>query len=121
MVCAVDLGGTNLRAANIDSDGDIHDRVRFPTPRTEDPQEIVSAIISAVNECAKAAANRGQTVDATCIVVPGSVHARTGRVVNAPNVPAIVDFPLNHALTESLGKPVLIENDANAAAVGEIW
>ena len=60
-------------------------------------------------------------MEAICIVVPGSVHAKTGRVVNAPNVPAIVDFPLNHALTESLGRPILIENDANAAAVGERW
>jgi glucokinase len=54
-------------------------------------------------------------------VVPGSVHAQTGLVVNAPNVPAIVDFPLNEALAASLGRPILIENDANAAAVGEMW
>jgi glucokinase len=121
LFCAVDLGGTNLRAATIDRTGEIHNRARFPTPRTNDPNEIVLAIASAVNECTKDAAGRRQSVAAICIVVPGSVQANTGRVVNAPNVPAIVDFPLHEALAQSLGRPVLIENDANAAAVGELW
>jgi glucokinase len=117
----VDLGGTNLRAATIDTDGEIHDQVRFPTPRTEDSNEIVSAITSAVRECSKHAEGRGQTVESLCIVVPGSVHAKTGLVVNAPNVPAIVGFPLHEALAARLGGSILIENDANAAAVGEMW
>lgn len=121
LICAVDLGGTNLRAATIDGNGEIHERARHPTPRTNDPNEIVSAITSAVNECAKPAAARNQKVETLCIVVPGSVHAQTGLVVNAPNVPAIVDFPLNDALQKSLGGTILIENDANAAAVGEMW
>ena len=121
LVCAVDLGGTNLRAATIGSDGEIYDRVKCSTPRTNDANEIVQSITAAVKECDKAAAARGQRVAALCIVVPGSVHAQTGLVVNAPNVPAIVDFPLTDALESSLGTPILIENDANAAAVGEMW
>ena len=121
LVCAVDLGGTNLRAATIDDNGAIHDRARFPTPRTDNPTEIVSALTSAVTECSKPAEARGQNIEALCIVVPGSVHAQTGLVVNAPNVPAIVDFPLKDAVEASLGGPILIENDANAAAVGEMW
>jgi len=121
LVCAVDLGGTNLRAATIDDNGEIHDRARFPTPHTDNPTEIVSALTAAVTECSKPAEARGQNIEALCIVVPGSVHAQTGLVVNAPNVPAIVDFPWKDAVEASLGGPILIENDANAAAVGEMW
>jgi glucokinase len=121
LVCAVDLGGTNLRAATIDRDGEIHDRARSPTPRTNDASEIVSAIASVVNDCFNQAALRKSRVNTVSVVVPGSVHADTGLVVNAPNVPAIVDFGLSEALADKLQRSVLIENDANAAAVGEMW
>ena len=117
----MDLGGTNLRAANISGNGDIHARAKSPTPHTDDPNEIVSAIANAVTECSNHAAKREQQVEAVSIVVPGSVHARTGLVVNAPNVPALIDFGLTAALEAKLQRPAFIENDANAAAVGEMW
>ena len=121
LVCAVDLGGTNLRAATIDPAGKFHERVRLLTPHTTDANEIVSAIASAVTECAGQAALRHEQVGSVCVVVPGSVHAETGLVVNAPNVPALVDFALTEALASKLARPILIENDANAAALGEMW
>jgi glucokinase len=121
LVCAVDLGGTNLRAANIDAQGNIHERARRPTPQTEDPHVIISAISSVVSDCVAQAQGRGESVAAISIVVPGSVSPESGLVVNAPNVPSIVAFPLPEALTKELPRPMLIENDANAAAVGEMW
>jgi glucokinase len=121
LVCAVDLGGTNLRAATVDAGGQIHDRGRIATPDPHDADKIVAAITSAVNQCHAAAGERGVTIDAVSIVVPGSVQAETGVIVNAPNLPAIVNFPLGAALTEKLQRPILLENDANAAALGEFW
>ena len=121
LVCAVDLGGTNLRAANIDCEGSIHERVRVSTPVTSNPNEIVSAIASPVNECANQAATRGEQIQAVSVVVPGSVQTDTGVIVNAPNIPAIVGFDLGQALTSELHRPISLENDANAAAVGEMW
>ena len=121
IVCAVDLGGTNLRAATIDQEGKIHDRARLITPRTDDAHEIVSAISSTIRECSIEAGNRGAKVDAISVVVPGSVNPASRVVVNAPNVPSIVNFALPAALENQLHGPVLIENDANAAAVGEMW
>jgi glucokinase len=121
LVCAVDLGGTNLRAANIDHEGRIHERVKTHTPQTELPAEIVDAIARAVAQCEAEAANREESIDVVSVVVPGSVHAQTRAIVNAPNVPAIVDFGLAEALEAKLQRSVLIENDANAAALGEMW
>jgi len=121
LVCAVDLGGTNLRAANIDREGSILERVKVSTPDTDNPNEIVLAIASAVNECANQAAKRGEGIQAVSVVVPGSVQTDTSVIVNAPNIPAIVGFDLGHALSAELHRPILLENDANAAAVGEMW
>jgi glucokinase len=121
LVCAVDLGGTNLRAANIDSSGRVHQRIKFPTPDSDRAEDIVDAIASAIERCEAEAANRAGRIEAVSVVVPGSVHAQTRAIVNAPNVPAIVDFGLAEALETKLQRPVLIENDANAAALGEMW
>ena len=121
LVCAVDLGGTNLRAANIDSSGRVHERVKFPTPDSDKAEDIVDAIAAAIERCEAEAAKRAQRIDAVSVVVPGSVHAQTRVVVNAPNVPAIVDFRLAEALEGRLQRQVQIENDANAAALGEMW
>jgi glucokinase len=49
------------------------------------------------------------------------VNVAAGAVVIAPNLPCLDGFLLGAALTEKLGLPAIIENDANAAAVGEMW
>jgi glucokinase len=121
LVCAVDLGGTNLRAANIDPEGRIHERIKIATPESHKAQDVVKAIGSAVTSCEAKASTRGARVQAISIVVPGSVQADTGLVVNAPNLPSIVNFRLRDALNSALQRPVAIENDANAAALGEMW
>jgi len=121
LVCAVDLGGTNLRAANIDRDGRIHERVRNPTPQSDKPDEVVARVVAAVRECEAEALKRGAHVGGVSVVVPGSVHVETGLVFNAPNLPSLQGYELAPALETALGRPVLLENDANAAALGEMW
>lgn len=118
LVCAVDLGGTNLRAAIIDADGRIQERFKFNTPDTHESTEIVSAIIEAVSACE---ARASKPFEAVSIVVPGSVRQGAGVVVNAPNIPSLVGFNLPSALADKLSAPIVIENDANAAALGEMW
>src|SRR2546429_4083887 len=121
LVCAVDLGGTNLRAANIDRDGRVHERVKKSTPKSDKPEDIVSAIASAVKQCEADSEKRGAQVHTASVVVPGSVHAATGVVINAPNIPCLLGYKLGAALENELDCRVLLENDANAAALGEMW
>jgi glucokinase len=121
LVCTVDLGGTNLRAANIDRDGHIHERVRTPTPGSKPAAELVSAIAAAVRECETKGSKRGAALLAVSVVVPGSVQVETGAIFNAPNIPSLQGYELAPALETALGRPVLLENDANAAALGEMW
>jgi glucokinase len=74
-----------------------------------------------VRECEAKGSKLGAAVLAVSVVVPGSVQVETGVVFNAPNIPSLQGYQLAPALETALGRPVMLENDANAAAVGEMW
>ena len=117
LIFAADLGGTHLRAATVDECGKIHFRSKQSTPQGSDPNQIVRAVVNAVREIGAAA----KELTAVSLVVPGTVNVQEGIVVKAPNLPCLDGFPLAAALTDELGLPAILENDANAAAVGEMW
>jgi glucokinase len=121
VVFAADLGGTYLRAATVDESGRIHFRLKRNTPRAETPDAIVRALVLAVRECEKHCSATGKGIQAISVVVPGSLHADAGIVVKAPNLPCLDGFNLTTVLTAELKRPAIIENDANAAAIGEMW
>lgn len=121
VVFAADLGGTHLRAATVDAGGRIHFRMKHSTPQAEKPEEIVAALVQAVRECETQCAAAGESIGAVSVVVPGSVNVAAGTIVKAPNLPCLSGFPLTRALTEELKRPAILENDANAAAIGEMW
>src|SRR3979411_1786965 len=121
LVCAVDLGGTNLRSANIDRCGRTHDRVRNATPASDAAEDVVDSIAAAVRECEAAALKRGAQIQSVSVAVPGTVHIDTGLVVNAPNIKCLEGYKLGPALESALDRSVLLENDANAATLGEVW
>lgn len=121
LVIAADLGGTNLRAATVDRLGRIQERTKQTTPKAAKSHEIVRAIVAAARECEKRSADRGAQIRAVSVVVPGTVQVENGVVMKAPNVPCLDGFRLAAALQSELQWPAVLENDANAAAVGEMW
>jgi len=120
-VFAADLGGTHLRTAVVDETGKIHFRLKQKTPAAETPEEIVEALVSAASDCDEQSTGAGKPIDAISVVVPGSVNVAAGSIVKAPNLPCLDGFHLTGALTNALNRPALLDNDANAAAVGEMW
>jgi glucokinase len=122
VIFAADLGGTNLRSATVSENGQITHRVKNPTPHsTRHADEIVSALVAAARECEKSVLSEGGSIRAASVVVPGTVDIVGETVVQAPNVSCLDGYRLADALRAELGWPVLLENDANAAAVGEMW
>src|ERR1044071_7203932 len=121
VVFAADLGGTHLRAATVDENGNIHFRHKQKTPHASEPDEIVRALVRAVRECEIQSQLNGHRIRAVSVVVPGSVNVQQGVVMKAPNVACLDGFGLTAALTSELELPAVVENDANAAAVGEMW
>jgi len=115
-IFAADLGGTHLRAATVDQKGRIQSRFKQNTPQGKDANAIVDAIVGAVHEFQKET-----EISAVSLVVPGTVKVEEGMVVKAPNLPCLDGFRLAAALSSRLDVPAILENDANAAAVGEMW
>lgn len=118
VVFAVDLGGTHLRVALVDSTGKIHTQLKRHTPRDDSPHVLVEALASVANDW------RGRDhgpIIAASVMVPGAVDSGQSVVLSAPNLPSLINFGLKAVLQERLGWPVVLENDANAAAIGEMW
>lgn len=118
---AADLGGTHLRVGIVDRNGQIFCREMQATPKADEPDEIVQALVNAVRKCEPEVAEKGGAIGAVSVVVPGTVDLPDGVVVTAPNLPSLDGFNLAAALKRDLTWPVIIENDANAAALGEMW
>ena len=118
LIFAADLGGTHLRAAIVDRNGRIQFHFKQNTPQGGDPRAIVDAVVAAVHESRKQTSSE---ITAVSLVVPGTVKVEEGVVVKAPNLPCLDGFPLGAALADQLRLPAILENDANAAAVGEMW
>ncbi len=118
LVFAVDLGGTHLRAALVDSTGRIHAQVKQHTPKDDSPDVVVEALASVAGEWRRD--NPGRIVSAS-VMVPGAVDRAQAVVLSAPNLPSLINFGLKEVLQKRLGWPVFLENDANAAATGEMW
>lgn len=121
LIFAADLGGTHLRAAVVGCDGKIHYRLKQPTPQAEKPDGIVHALVDAAHEGARHIAPKGERISAVSIAVPGTINFEEGVVVKAPNVPCLDGFRLAAALESELKWPAILENDANSAAIGEMW
>lgn len=116
-VFVADLGGTKLSAAIIDQKGKIADRKTVPV-------DVSSPLmpISQIKDLAKDLAGKRAPRDifaAAAVAVPGLVRS-TGTVW-APNLPGWEKMPLASRLKKSLGIPVLVESDRNAAILGEAW
>ncbi len=116
-VVAIDLGGTNVRAALVDPDGSIIHRDRRPTPSGDAQPDVLVEMVRAM---AALAAEDGSPVDRAVVGLPGVVDHVAEVLVAAPNLPqAWLPFLTDAWLTEQTGLAVSLANDADLAAVGE--
>ncbi|MBK9164957.1 MAG: ROK family protein [Acidobacteria bacterium] len=120
MVLAADLGGTNLRMAVIGENGETKYRSRSSTPTTRRRDDVVELLIDSARECIKASKPLGD-ISAFGIAAPAVLDHDAGKILIAPNLPELNDFPLAATIADALNIEVFLENDANAAAIGENW
>ncbi|NLG09838.1 MAG: ROK family protein [Deinococcales bacterium] len=109
----LDLGGTKILAAAVE-DGEVLDSVRVDTPQSGF-EDVVDALVGTAEELAA----RGFASDAIGIGSPGPLDKERKKVIFSPNIAGLEDAPLVAALEERLGKPVVLENDANVAGYAE--
>jgi len=121
VVIGVDLGGTNMRTALLSPDGLILDRHKVSTHAAEGWKQVVARLVENIVRYQKIAIGKGLTVAAVGVGAPGVIQMDSGIVVKSPNFPDWNNLPLKEVLEKALNVPVFIENDANAAALGEQW
>lgn len=112
MAIGVDVGGTKVAAGVVDEDGTIVVKARRPTPSTS-PADVEKTIGDLVEEL-----RRDHEVIAVGIGAAGFVDADRSTVLFAPNLAWRAE-PLRDEVAKLVGLPVVVENDANAAAWGE--
>ena len=112
-ILAIDVGGTGLKAAVLDGEGNmLTERVRVETPHPCAPDLLVETLVKLVEPL--------PAYDFVSVGFPGVV--RDGRVITAPNLgtEAFKWFDLAGALSERLGKPVRVLNDADMQGLGAV-
>jgi len=114
----LDLGGTNLRAAAISFEGKIVDQISGRTNLSEGRDAVIDDMVESIRTLRDR--QQGRFAGAG-IGVPGFIELDKGFIVGSNNLPALENFPLRDEIENRLGAPVVLENDANAAALGEKW
>ncbi len=117
LVVAVDLGGTQMRAGVLRG-AEVLSQVVLQTGNRR-PESMLPRAFAAVEQALQQTGAAIEQVAGIGIGAPGPLDSRTGIVFTPPNMPGWDLLPLRHMFVERYHVPVYVENDANAAALGE--
>lgn len=112
----IDLGGSYIKGVITDGDGNILGWERIPTQREKGVEHVLSLIEVLVNSLGK----RGGNLAGVGIGIPGMLDISAEKVLLAPNL-EWKNINIKQSLKQRLKMPIFLENDANAAALGEAW
>lgn len=118
-VLAIDIGGTKLAAGVVDAGGRILARGEVPTIAAEGPTRVLERIVGLGKDLLGRSEVSVDAVRRIGVGCAGPVDRLAGLVLNPPNLPGWTRVALADHLQQAFGLPVILENDANAAALGE--
>jgi glucokinase len=116
----VDLGGTNLRIAAVDSNGKMLEKTTTSTEVSRGRDQVIEEMCAAIQQIVTKFRGAGDLAGIG-IGVPGIIELQTGMLHESPNLPGWEDYPVRDEIERRLRTTVVLENDANAAALGEKW
>jgi len=116
VIGGVDIGGTKIAAAAVASDGRIISRAECATNASHGFESGMQRIVGLLQECARAAGGKFKGIG---VGTTGPIDPQTGIFGTVDNLPGWKGFNLKQPLEREFGVPVTIENDADAAALGE--
>lgn len=116
----VDLGGTNLRIAAVNQQGDLMEKVTLGTRVALGKDHVIHEMCNAIRSLA-AKYRDSSALQGIGIGVPGIIDMKTGMLRESPNLPGWAETPVKDDIERLLGTRVILENDANVAALGEKW
>jgi glucokinase len=116
----VDLGGTNLRIAAVDEHGKLLEKQTTGTQVARGRDHVINEMCDHIRDLSAMFAGTG-TMAGIGIGVPGIIDMDTGMLRESPNLPGWDEYPVRNEIEKRLHTQVILENDANAAALGEKW
>ncbi|KZE66416.1 glucokinase [Fictibacillus phosphorivorans] len=116
----VDLGGTTIKIAFITLDGHIVEKWEIPTNIDQGGKNIVSDIAQSLQSKLDELSEPKEKLAAIGMGAPGFIDMKTGFIYHAVNI-GWRDYPLKEELEKATGLSVTVDNDANIAAIGEMW
>ena len=116
----VDIGGTKTAAGLLDADGHMLAEKEIPTLVHDGAERIVRNTAQLISSLAEQEGIKKSQLSYLGVGCPGTVNQKTGVVEYANNL-YFEHVPLADMLNHEVGLPVLLENDANCAGLGEYW
>lgn len=116
---AIDLGGTKTAVSIGNEKGELGPGHRMPTRADDDPAQWRTRLAGLVDETLAEAGLKKSDVAAVGLAVPGPMSVKNGLVLEPPNMPAWRNIPVRAWVEELTGRPVRLNNDANAAGLAE--
>jgi glucokinase len=116
----VDLGGTNLRIAAITTEGELLEKIALPAKIPLGPDHVVGEVCAAISHLSEKHKS-GRKFLGAGVGVPGVIDMQTGTMRKAANLPGFENYPMRAEIEKRSGVPVVLENDARVAALGEQW
>lgn len=117
-VIGVDLGGTKINCALADLEGNIIVKYEIPTNAQEGELSVLNRLISCIEGVMERGEVKAEEVKAIGIGAPGPLDAKTGVIIEPANLP-FENFDIVTPIRKKFNIPVYLDNDANAAAIGE--
>jgi|CXWL01.1.fsa_nt_gi glucokinase len=115
----IDLGGTKIRVLIADDAGNVLGDTRVPTLAHDGVEAVIGRVVQATIDAAAEAKVEMSAIRAVGVSAPGPVDTGDGVITDPPNLPGWHNIPLARILRERLGRPVVLENDANCQGVAE--
>ncbi|MHA0858340.1 ROK family glucokinase [Paenibacillus sp. CMAA1364] len=116
----VDLGGTSIKVGICNQEGHLLLKHEGPTETDKGVNVVIDNIVKYVHEVVEKSPYQWDQVVGIGAGFAGFTNVAEGIIIFAPNI-GFKDVPIRSILEERLGKPIKIDNDANVAALGEVW
>ena len=116
----IDLGGTTVKAGVVSEQRHLQASFTVETANRSG-QDVLERIIHSARQAVAKAGLTLKDIVAVGVASPGPIDLEAGIICDSPNIRDWRDIPLAKLLSEALGPPTVLENDANAAALGEYY
>ncbi len=117
----VDIGGTKVALALVNEQGEISKQSKLKTDKSVEPAAMIQRIIEAIEQLLEEEELQADQISGIGIGSPGPLNSKAGVISCPPNLQNWKDVPIVEQVRGHFPVPVVLENDANAAAMAEKW